>query len=61
MINIIIPMAGLGSRFSKNGIKTPKPLIRVDGKTLIEHSVESFEYNGSDCEANTIYVKSNLL
>lgn len=40
-MNIIIPMAGLGSRFSKNGIKTPKPLIEVNGKTLIEHSVES--------------------
>jgi len=40
-MNIIIPMAGLGSRFSKNGIKTPKPLIKVNGKTLIEHSVES--------------------
>ena len=46
MINIIIPMAGLGSRFSKNGIKTPKPLIRVDGKTLIEHSVESLGIDG---------------
>jgi dTDP-glucose pyrophosphorylase len=40
-MNIIIPMAGLGSRFSKNGIKTPKPLIVVNGKTLIEHAVES--------------------
>ena len=46
MINIIIPMAGLGSRFSKNGIKTPKPLIQVDGKTLIQHSVESLGIDG---------------
>jgi NDP-sugar pyrophosphorylase family protein len=45
-MNIIIPMAGLGSRFSKNGIKTPKPLIEVDGKTLIEHSVESLGIPG---------------
>jgi dTDP-glucose pyrophosphorylase len=45
-MNIIIPMAGLGSRFSKNGIKTPKPLIEVDGKTLIEHSVESLGISG---------------
>jgi dTDP-glucose pyrophosphorylase len=46
MINIIIPMAGLGTRFSKNGIKIPKPLIEVDGKTLIEHSVESLGISG---------------
>ena len=39
-------MAGLGSRFSKNGIKTPKPLIKVNGKTLIEHSVESLGIDG---------------
>lgn len=45
-MNIIIPMAGLGSRFSKNGIKTPKPLIEVNGKTLIEHSVESLGISG---------------
>jgi NDP-sugar pyrophosphorylase family protein len=45
-MNIIIPMAGLGSRFSKNGIKTPKPLIKVNGKTLIEHSVESLGIPG---------------
>ena len=39
-------MAGLGSRFSKNGIKTPKPLIKVGGKTLIEHSVNSLGISG---------------
>ena len=39
-------MAGLGSRFHNNGIKTPKPLIEVDGKTLIEHSVNSLGISG---------------
>lgn len=45
-MNIIIPMAGMGSRFSKVGIKTPKPLIEVNGKTLIEHAVESLSIEG---------------
>ncbi len=36
-MNILIPMAGAGSRFSKVGEKTPKPLIQVLGKTLIEY------------------------
>jgi len=45
-MNILIPMAGLGSRFAKEGILTPKPLIKVNGKTLIEHSVESLGIEG---------------
>lgn len=44
-LNVIIPMAGLGSRFSKMGFSQPKPLIQVNGKTLIEHSVSSLNLN----------------
>ena len=46
MINIVIPLAGEGTRFSSTGIKTPKPLIVVNGKTMIEHSVESLGIEG---------------
>lgn len=35
-LNIIIPAAGAGSRFSKNGWKRPKPFIRAGGKPLID-------------------------
>lgn len=45
-MNILIPMAGAGSRFAKNGIHVPKPLITVLGKTLIEHSINSFDVEG---------------
>ena len=38
MVNII-PMAGLGSRFSKEGYLLPKPLIPVSGKPMIIHSI----------------------
>jgi NDP-sugar pyrophosphorylase family protein len=38
---VIIPMAGLGTRFSDEGFTVPKPLIKVSGKSLIEHSIES--------------------
>lgn len=41
MINVVIPMAGLGSRFLNCSNDLPKPLIEVQGKTLIEHSVSS--------------------
>lgn len=45
-MNILIPMAGAGTRFQKVGITTPKPLIEVLGKTLIEHSINSFDVEG---------------
>lgn len=44
-INIVIPMLGLGQRF-KDNTDVPKPLIEVDGKTLIEHSIESLNIKG---------------
>ncbi|WP_070968047.1 glycosyltransferase family 2 protein [Vibrio sonorensis] len=36
MINIVIPMAGAGSRFAKEGYKDPKPLIPIDGEPMIK-------------------------
>jgi HAD superfamily hydrolase (TIGR01509 family) len=35
-MNILIPMAGAGSRFSKAGYTFPKPLIEVHGKPMIQ-------------------------
>jgi NDP-sugar pyrophosphorylase family protein len=40
-------MAGLGLRFKNTGVKIPKPLIKVDGKTLIEHAVSSLDIPGN--------------
>jgi len=48
---VIIPMAGLGSRFVRAGVGLPKPLIEVNGRTLIEHSVRSF-----DVDARFIFI-----
>jgi len=35
MVNIVIPMAGLGSRFVCDGYEKPKPFIDVAGKPMI--------------------------
>jgi dTDP-glucose pyrophosphorylase len=35
MLNIVVPMAGAGSRFAKEGYKDPKPLIPVRGVPMI--------------------------
>ena len=37
MLNIVVPMAGRGSRFSNAGYKMPKPLIDVHGHYMIEY------------------------
>lgn len=39
MINIVVPMAGLGSRFSQAGYSQPKPMIPVLGRPMIELAV----------------------
>ena len=36
MLNIVIPMAGRGSRFARAGYELPKPLIDVKGVPMIE-------------------------
>ncbi|MFP5042381.1 glycosyltransferase family 2 protein [Parasediminibacterium sp. JCM 36343] len=41
MINIVIPMAGEGSRFVKEGFEKPKPFIDVDGLPMIERVMEN--------------------
>jgi bifunctional N-acetylglucosamine-1-phosphate-uridyltransferase/glucosamine-1-phosphate-acetyltransferase GlmU-like protein len=37
----LIPLAGRGSRFAKEGYETPKPLIEVSGKPMIIQASES--------------------
>ncbi len=44
MINIVIPMAGEGSRFAKAGYEKPKPFIDVDGKPMIVRVLENLTY-----------------
>lgn len=38
-----MPMGGLGSRFSKAGFTTPKPLIEVDGRAMFLSAAASFD------------------
>lgn len=41
VVNIVVPMAGRGSRFAVAGYRDPKPLIDVFGKTMIEAVIEN--------------------
>ena len=50
-LNVLIPMAGAGSRFQAAGYTFPKPLIEVKGKPMIQVVVENL-----NIDANFIYV-----
>lgn len=48
MINIVIPMAGRGSRFSDAGYEKPKPFIDVLGKPMIARVLENLKYEDAN-------------
>lgn len=50
-LNVLIPMAGAGSRFAQAGYTFPKPLIEVNGKPMIEVVVKNL-----NIEANYIFL-----
>ena len=40
-MNIIIPMAGWGSRLRPHTLTVPKPMIKIAGRSIVEHLVEN--------------------
>ena len=50
-LNVLIPMAGAGSRFEQAGYTFPKPLIEVKNKPMIQVVVDNL-----NIKANYIYV-----
>ncbi len=56
MLNIVIPMAGRGSRFAEAGYKDPKPLIPVCGKPMIQVVVENLT---PQCAHRFIFICQN--
>ena len=50
-LNVIVPMAGAGSRFEKAGYTFPKPLVEIDNKPMIQWVIDSL-----DLDANFIFL-----
>jgi dTDP-glucose pyrophosphorylase len=50
-LNVLIPMAGAGSRFEKAGYTFPKPLIDVNGEPMIKVVTDNL-----NVDANFIYI-----
>lgn len=53
MINIVIPMAGAGSRFVQEGYKDPKPLIPIGGVPMIKVVINNLR---PICEHRFIFI-----
>lgn len=53
MLNIVIPMAGRGSRFAEAGYTMPKPLIDVFGHPMIEYVTRNIT---PSCEHQFIFI-----
>jgi HAD superfamily hydrolase (TIGR01509 family) len=50
-LNVLIPMAGAGSRFAEQGYVFPKPLIEVKGRAMIDVVVDNL-----NIDANYIFI-----
>jgi UTP-glucose-1-phosphate uridylyltransferase len=53
MLNIVLPMAGRGSRFADAGFALPKPLIPIHGVPMIKIVVDNLT---PKCEHRFIFV-----
>lgn len=58
-INVVIPAAGKGSRFSEAGWKKPKPFIDVNGISMLEHVIKNIKPH--EGEINLILNKEHII
>lgn len=54
-MNYVILAAGLGSRFVKEGISTPKPMVEVMGRPMVARLIDVL----MSCDADQIYIVAN--
>lgn len=57
-MNYAILAGGQGSRFVKDGVQVPKPLVRINGKTMLQRLIDLFMANGA--ERITVSANSNM-
>lgn len=59
-LHIIMPMAGEGSRFKKEGWTTPKPLIELNGIPLFKHAISSVSADGIELKYSFIVRQEHI-
>eukprot|EP00759_Apiculatamorpha_spiralis_P016594 PhF_6_TR22725/c0_g1_i1/m.32379 len=56
MVQLLLPMGGLGTRFQAVGINTPKPLIPIYGSPMFRRAVSSFENTKHNIPIRVVFV-----
>ena len=59
-LHVIMPMAGVGSRFLKEGWTTPKPLIELKGIPLFKRAIGSVAIDGAPMKYSFIVRKEHI-
>ena len=59
-VHIIMPMAGEGSRFKKEGYSVPKPLIELNDRELYKHALDSLNMLDADEFKHTFIVREEF-
>jgi HAD superfamily hydrolase (TIGR01509 family) len=54
-MNIIIPLAGKGERFAKEGYSVPKPMIPIFHKTMLEYVIDHLDINEEEMKIFIFY------
>ncbi|KAE8451412.1 hypothetical protein EG329_004041 [Mollisiaceae sp. DMI_Dod_QoI] len=54
-LNIIVPIGGIGTRFSKEGYRYPKPLINIVGRPMILRMIDNLSLRSGD----TLWMAAN--
>jgi capsule biosynthesis phosphatase len=57
-LNVLIPIGGLGERFKEDGYSSPKPLINILGKLMIQYVIDCLDLKEND---NVIIVYNKVL
>ncbi|MDE5838356.1 MAG: NTP transferase domain-containing protein, partial [Paramuribaculum sp.] len=47
-MNYAILAGGQGSRFVKDGVQVPKPLVKILGRTMLQRLIDLFMNNGAE-------------
>lgn len=60
-INLVMPMAGAGSRFNESGFDLPKPLIEINGKPFFYWATESIRNFNSLKSLTFVVLKDHII
>lgn len=59
-MNVVIPMAGMGTRMRPLTLRTPKPLLKILGRSIVDHLVRTIKEVAGQKVENVGFIVGNL-